>query len=132
MKAKEGDIMSEGRITTFSDRLKEYMSMNDVRAVDLAKRFRVSRSTISQYLSGAVVPKRDRLVLIADALNLSPLWLMGYDVPPERETPLPDDLTQDERHIVIAYRNASDEIKSAVKAVLGIKKGIESRKEGIS
>ena len=56
---------------------------------------------------------------------------MGYDVPLEFKTPLPDDLTHEEGQVINAYRNASDEIKTAVKAVLGIKKGIESAKEGI-
>ena len=124
--------MNEERIATFAERIKEYMSRYDVKAVDLAKRFHLSRSTISQYVSGAVVPKRDRLVLIADALNIDPLWLMGYDVPIERQNVVRSDLTQEEGQVISAYRNASDEIKTAVKAVLGIKKGIESVKEGIS
>lgn len=119
------------RISTFGDRLYEYMTNNGLKAVDLSKRFKVSRSTISQYLSGAVIPKRDRLVLIADALNINPLWLMGYDVPLEPQKVDTSDLTREESAVILAYRNSSDEIKSAVKAVLGIKKGIESRKEGI-
>ena len=123
--------MKEERITTFAERLKQYMNANDVKAVDLAKRFHVSRSTISQYVNGTVIPKRDRLVMIADALKISPLWLMGYDVPIDVQNFDSDDLTQDERHIIKAYRNASEEIKTAVRAVLGIKKGIESGKEGI-
>ena len=123
--------MKEERIATFAERIKEYMNRYDVRPVDLANRFHVSRSTISQYMSGAVVPKRDRLVVIADALNIDPLWLMGYDVPPERQNVVTSDLTQDEARVISAYRNASEEIKAAVKAVLGIKRGIESTKEGI-
>ena len=123
--------MNEERIATFADRIKEYMNTYDVKAVDLAKRFHLSRSTISQYVSGTVVPKRDRLVLIADALNIDPLWLMGYNVPIERQKLVRSDLTQEEGQVINAYRNASDEIKTAVKAVLGIKKGIESVKEGI-
>ena len=123
--------MNEERIATFAGRIQEYMSLYDVKAVDLAKRFHVSRSTISQYVNGIVVPKRDRLVLIADALKIDPLWLMGYDVPIERQKLVTSDLTQTEQDIVKAYRSASEEIKTAVKAVLGVKKGIESTKEGI-
>ena len=123
--------MNEERIATFAERIREYMTQNDIKAIDLAKRFHVSRSTISQYVNGTVVPKRDRLVLIADALNIDPLWLMGYDVPPERQNVVTSDLTQDEACVISAYRNASEEIKAAVKAVLGVKKGIESTKEGI-
>ena len=124
-------MKDERRVSTFADRLKEFMDMNGIKSIDLAKRFHVSRSTISQYVNGQVIPKRDRLVLIADALNINPLWLMGYDVPIDVQNFDSDDLTQDERHIIKAYRNASEEIRAAVRAVLGIKKGIESGKEGI-
>lgn len=121
--------MNEERIATFAERIKEYMSLYDVKAVDLAKRFHVSRSTISQYVNGIVVPKRDRLVLIADALKIDPLWLMGYDVPIERQKLVTSDLTQTEQDIVKAYRSASPDTQIAVCAVLGVKKGTEPETE---
>jgi len=121
--------MNEERIATFAGRIQEYMSLYDVKAVDLAKRFHVSRSTISQYVNGIVVPKRDRLVLIADALKIDPLWLMGYDVPIERQKLVTSDLTQTEQDIVKAYRSASPDTQIAVCAVLGVKKGTEPETE---
>lgn len=121
--------MNEERIATFAERIQEYMSLYDVKAVDLAKRFHVSRSTISQYVNGIVVPKRDRLVLIADALGIDPLWLMGYDVPLERQNLATSDLTQTEQDIVKAYRSASPDTQIAVCAVLGVKKGTEPETE---
>lgn len=121
--------MNEERIATFAERIQEYMSLYDVKAVDLAKRFHVSRSTISQYVNGIVVPKRDRLVLIADALKIDPLWLMGYDVPIERQKLVTSDLTQTEQDIVKAYRSASPDTQIAVCAVLGVKKGTEPETE---
>ena len=36
-------------------------------------------------MSGRYKAKTDGLKLIADALNVSPVWLMGYDVPMERQ-----------------------------------------------
>lgn len=47
---------------------------------------------MSQYISGAFKPKQDRTYLIAQALNVSEAWLMGFDVPMERktDTPSPD------------------------------------------
>ncbi len=120
------------KITDSKHRLKELINTLGISQTEFCRRCGLNKSALSNYLNGDREPRQDKLVLIADAFRISPSWLMGYDVPLERETPLPDDLTQDERHIVSAYRNASEEIKSAVKAVLGIKKGIESRKEGIS
>lgn len=43
---------------------------------------------MSQYLSGYAEPKKNRLTLIADALNVNPTWLMGLDVPMERKSVL--------------------------------------------
>ena len=113
--------MNDERINTFSERLNEYMTEYGVLSVDLAKQFGVSRSTISQYLKGTILPKRNRLVEIADALNINPLWLMGYDVPMESKKIVSGDLTHDEQEIIEAYRAASDDIKGAVRAVLNVK-----------
>lgn len=119
------------RISTFAGRLTLYMSQNDIKAVDLSKRLNVSRSTISQWVNGSVVPKRDRLVELSDVLHINPLWLMGYDVPLEPQNLVTSDLTQDESHIIEAYRNASEDTKTAVRAVLGVKKGIVSKTDNI-
>lgn len=71
------------KIESFKDRLKYALDYRGLRAVDLCKKTKVSQSTMSQYLSGYAEPKRARLQLIADALNINPTWLMGLDVPME-------------------------------------------------
>lgn len=40
---------------------------------------KMSKSTLSQYLSGRNLPKQDKLTLLAQALNVDESWLMGYD-----------------------------------------------------
>jgi repressor LexA len=45
---------------------------------------RLGRNDISQYLSGYAAPKQDKLTVLALALNVSEAWLMGYDVPMQR------------------------------------------------
>lgn len=42
------------------------------------------------------------------------------------------DLTDTEKELVLCYRKASDDIKAAACAVLGVKKDSESRKESVS
>lgn len=41
----------------------------------------VSESLISNYLRGAFNPKVDKIDLLARALNVNPVWLMGRDIP---------------------------------------------------
>ena len=46
----------------------------------------INQSQISHYISGYCEPKQDNFYLIANVLNVDYGWLMGYDVPMDRET----------------------------------------------
>ena len=46
----------------------------------------IDEGTLSNYKKGKYEPKQRKLELIADSLNVSIPWLMGADVPMERET----------------------------------------------
>ena len=43
----------------------------------------MSSASLSQYVTGVRIPKSDRIYILSKALNVSPAWLMGYDVPME-------------------------------------------------
>lgn len=63
------------------DRLRQALELRGMRAADLVDKTGIPKGTISYYLSGKTEPKADRLYLIAQALNISEAWLLGYDVP---------------------------------------------------
>ena len=65
----------------FSKRLREAMEYRNFRQVDLVNTTNIDKGTISNYLSGKYKPKNVNAILIARALNVNELWLMGYDVP---------------------------------------------------
>lgn len=67
------------------DRLRLAMDLKDMRAIELSEKTGIPKSAISQYLSGYAKPKQDRIYLIAKALDINEVWLMGYDVPMERQ-----------------------------------------------
>lgn len=68
-------------------RLYEAMSAKGKKAVDLTRDLQIPKSAISQYLSGkSQNMDSERLYKIAHYLDVSEPWLMGYDVPMERET----------------------------------------------
>ena len=69
----------------FSDRLKEAMEFRNFRQVDLVNSTKIDKGTISNYLSGKYEPKSVNAVLIADALNVNLPWLLGHDVPMEKD-----------------------------------------------
>ena len=72
------------RTATTSERLTEAMRDADKKQIDLARETGLSHSTISRYISGAVEPRQDATHKLAICLNVSELWLWGYDVPKTR------------------------------------------------
>ncbi len=67
----------------FKNRLEMALAIRGVRPVELSEKTGILQSTISQYRSGYAEPKSDKLVAIANALSVNPVWLMGVDVPME-------------------------------------------------
>lgn len=65
----------------FRKRLEEAMSMRNMTAAELSRRSGVSEGMISSYRSGQFTPKSARIYVLAEALNVSPQWLMGIDGP---------------------------------------------------
>ena len=98
--------MSKARIAELKDRLKEALEARRMRAVDLMEKTDVPKSAISFYLAGKSQPKADRLYKIAQALDVSETWLLGYDVPMLRtaEQKKNDQLAQ----LIVKLRNDKD------------------------
>lgn len=74
---------------TTANRLNLAMEMRNMKAVDLSEKTGIGKSSISQYRNGIVNPKQDRIYLMAQALNVNEMWLMGHDVPMERQSTAP-------------------------------------------
>lgn len=62
------------------DRLKKALEVRQLLPVELARKCGINKGSISKYLKGEVVPKQNNIGAMAEALNVSPSWLMGYDV----------------------------------------------------
>lgn len=68
-------------IATIKERLQQVLTETGIKPIELSKMTGIPKASISQYLSGYVEPKQDRIYLIAQALRISEAWLIGYDVP---------------------------------------------------
>lgn len=79
--------MYKPRVETCSQRISEALRYRKMKQADLCKLAKVPKSSLSLYLSGAYEPKQDRIYDMARVLNVSEAWLMGYDVPMERQDP---------------------------------------------
>lgn len=81
---------------TTAERLREAMAEAGKKQIDLANETGLQRSAISRYLSGEYEPKQKAINKLAVALNVSEMWLWGFDVPKQRtaEQKKNDDLVQ--------------------------------------
>ena len=68
-----------------ASRIREALSIRDLSQADLCRMTGIPKSAMSQYCNGGLVPRQDRTFLIASALDVSEAWLMGFDVPMEKE-----------------------------------------------
>ena len=67
-----------------AERMREALSIRNMKQVDLVTKTGIGKSSISTYLSGEYEPKQRNIYKIAQALDVSEAWLMGFDVPMER------------------------------------------------
>lgn len=76
----------EGLVDTFSNRLNRAMQIRNMKATELSLKTGIAKSSLSEYINGKYEAKQDGVYLLAKALNISEAWLMGLDVPMERNT----------------------------------------------
>ena len=62
-------------------RLAEALDRKGMKAKELMDKSGVSKASISQYINGAHAPSNISAGKMAKVLGVSPVWLMGFDVP---------------------------------------------------
>ena len=117
---------------TTSQRLEQIMRSRNMRQVDILNAaepycrkygIKLGKNDLSQYVSGKVEPGQDKLTILGLALNVSEAWLMGYDVPAEREIPpiaaMSDGRTQEYVQVfALLNDDQKDMIIHAIKGIL--------------
>jgi len=68
-------------MTTIADRLNIAMEKYQIGVRELSRRTGINAGDITRYRRGEYEPKREKIYLLSKALNVSPGWLMGLDLP---------------------------------------------------
>lgn len=76
--------MEEIKKAPVPDRLREAMADAGKKQADLVRETGLDKGSISSYLSGKYLPKDKAIAALARCLNVSEMWLWGYDVPKVR------------------------------------------------
>lgn len=75
------------KIASFAQRLRKGLDVRQMTQTELSKLSHISKSSISRYLKGDWEGKQSAVYALANALDVTEAWLMGYDVPMDASTP---------------------------------------------
>lgn len=99
-----------------STRLKKIMEIKNLKQVDLLElvkpycekyNVKMNKSDISQYLSNKTKPNQEKLAVLSMALGVTESWLMGFDVPMQREFSK-QSITKEEKLLLDNYNSLNN------------------------
>ena len=98
-------------IDSFQTRLNQALVLRNMKQVDLVEKTSLDKTLINKYICGVANARQQNLTLLANALDVNEIWLMGYDVPKDRNLCVssPDELDLDDS-IVLKYGSSSVEL----------------------
>ena len=121
---------------TTAERLREVMDIRNLKQADIVRLcqpyaeklgIKFQKSALSQYISGRNEPNQYKLTVLALALNVSESWLMGYDVPMEKEKSTDEQtLTDGEKLLLSLFRQVPEEMQDVVLEMIQV--SLKSRK----
>ncbi len=91
------------------ERLNEALYMRGMTAAELANASGINKSSLSRYLTGENIPRSKAIGKMAQALNVSPAWILGYNVTIDGKTVIEIDLnnlSEENRTRLQAYYQA--------------------------
>ena len=111
------------------NRISEALALRGMKKIDLAEKTGISKATISHWNNQKYQPKQVNLMKLAQALDVSEMWLAGYDVPMERpvEQKKSDELAQlihsmrkdeDLKNLFISIFSLTGEQRKTIKSIV--------------
>ena len=114
------------RSSSTAERMKIALQRANMKQVELSRITGIDKGSISNYLYGKYEPKSDAINKMAKALNVSEMWLWGYDVPMERQektSPEEPKLTEGERMLLDLFKRIPEDqqqmVLQMIQAALG-------------
>ena len=109
--------MSNENTASVAERLKEAMEAKGMKQIDVVNASGIDRGALSCYLSGKYEPKQLAINKLAAVLDVSEMWLWGYDVPKERsQEQKNNDILAD----IIVRARTDEQFFEIIKALYGL------------
>ena len=90
------------------NRIAEALNIRNMKPVELCEKSGVAKSSLSRWMKQYWQPKQKPLMAMARALEVSEMWLAGYDVPMERPI---EQVKMDELAQFIQFIRKNEDIK---------------------
>ena len=114
--------MYQDPIESCAKRLRKALTIRNMKQSELCRKTKIATSAMSEYLRGLYEPKQDKIYIMAEALNVDPVWLMGFDVPMENEdkkrSPHESTLTEGEKVMLELFRAIPEDQQPVVLAMI--------------
>ena len=113
--------MYPNQIESCATRIKKALSVRNMKQSELCAKTKISKSVLSEYISGVYEPKQDRVFILSQALDVDPVWLMGFDVPMEKEQKKfssGESLTEGEKTVLELFRAIPEDQQPVVLAMI--------------
>ena len=98
-----------------STRLRQALEMRGMSQADLIRqaqpyceerKLKLTKSDVSQFLSGKVIPSQWKISIMAHALHVNEAWLWGFDAPIDPPAPGAAEAGEDDQDDVMEIREA--------------------------
>lgn len=109
------------KVASSNQRLKELLNIFGDTQSDMVRKTGIEKSAISNYINGKREARQDKLILIANAYNVNPSWLMGLDVPMNGKSNIKDasaDELAEALEMYKRYKEAIPQVQAAVESLL--------------
>lgn len=124
------------RVTT-GERLKQLMRERNMKQIDilnLAEKYskdgvKISKTDLSQYVNGKTEPRQDKLYILAEALNVSEAWLMGYDISRERISDEQRKNQIDDEGTIAAHHDGEDWTEEELEEIERFKEFLKNKRQ---
>lgn len=111
------------------NRIREALALRNMKQVELCEKTGIKKSSVNNWLAQRWQPKQDAIMKMARVLDVSEMWLAGYDVPMERpvEQKKSDELAQlihsirsdkDLKNLFISICNLSDDQRKTIESLV--------------
>lgn len=114
--------MYQEPIESCGTRIRKALSIRNITQSELCRKTKIATSAMSEYIKGLYEPKQDKIYIMSEALNVDPVWLMGFDVPmePDNKKISPDELslTEGEKVVLELFRQIPEDQQPVVLAMI--------------